>query len=196
MHQETSIALRDPIPAAVSRLELQRLSALYDAGRTKVWMSLPVGLDLHIVKAKKANAYYVVIVIDSKAVGYMLLSQNKVFAAGTVALKGWTALHTYLDKSIRGLGFMHRVYNMILTKGRLISAPTHTPKGMAMWASRIKTDNRNLYVLLSGKHVIPITPRSINNLRRTIWDGNPMTVLICAPKTDTKIKKLIAQSAA
>lgn len=197
MRPETAIALRNPIPAAVSRLELQRLSALHAEGRTKPWLTLSVGIDLVLVKAKKANAYYVLMLgaDENETLGYLLVTKNKVTVQTTV-IKGWTVLHTYLEKTNRGLGFMHRVYDTMIAKGRLITAPTHTPKAMAMWVNRIKTDNRNLYLLVNGDYTVPVTPRTVDSLRRTIWDGDPKTVLVCAPKTDVKIKKLMTVQSA
>lgn len=189
--KELSIALRSPVSKTTTKAELQKLKAVYDAGKATPWIALPTGVALQTVKAKAANVYYVLLLWEDDVIGYLLLTKNKV-TVGTTVLKGWTVLHSYLERDIRGLGFMRRVYDLILTKGRLISAPAHTPKGMAMWVSRIKTDNRHLYFVVTGKGtMIPVSASSIDNLKRTVWDGDPMTVLVCGLKTDTKMKKLM-----
>lgn len=191
MIAELAIAVKDPTKKAQARIDLAKLQLVYDNNETKHWTTLSIGLDLATYKAKRANAYYVLLLSGLTVVGYLLLFKNKL-ELGKVSLKGWTVIDIYVKPEAREVGFMRRVYDMILTKGRLISAPVHTPKGMAMWVSRIKTDNRHFYLVVTGKgRIIPVDSHTVDNMRRTIWDGNPKTVLVCALKSDQKIKKLV-----
>lgn len=196
MIAELAIAVKENTPKAATRIELEKLQQVYLNNETKHWATLPIGLDLALYKAKRANAYYVLVLSDSKVVGYLLVVRSSVDTE-FMALKGWTVLYSYLDPKMRQLGFMRRVYDMIIARGRLISAPVQTPKGMAMWISRIKTDNRHTYVAVTGKgKVIPVDGHSVDNLKRTVWDGDPKTVLVCAPNQDTKMKNLLAKNKA
>jgi hypothetical protein len=193
MIPEIAIVVR-PLSKSVSKIELDRLAQAQKAGVTTFWTSLSIGVDLYTHKSKLANAYYVLMVSDEELVGYLLLTKAKV-DSGYGALAGWTVAHTYLVPSMQKIGVIRRVYDLILTKGRLIASSTQTPTGATMWLNRIKTDNRNFYLLFSGlgdlKTLTVIDSHNVVSLKDSIWDGDHNTILLCAPKSDTKAKKVI-----
>ncbi len=193
MIPEIGIVVR-PLAKSVSKIELDRLAQAHKAGVTPFWVSLPIGIDLYTHKAKLANAYYVLMVSDEELVGYLLLTKTKV-DSGYGRLAGWTVAHTYLVPSMQKIGVIRRVYDLILTKGRLIASSTQTPTGATMWLNRIKTDSRNLYLLFSGlgdlKTLTVVDSHNVVSLKDNIWDGDHNTVLLCTPKSDAKAKKVI-----
>lgn len=193
MIPEIGIVVR-PLAKSVSKVELDRLAQVQKAGITTFWVSLPIGVDLYTHKAKRADAYYVLIVSDQDLVGYLLLTKAKI-DSGYGMLAGWTVQHTYLVPSMQKIGVLRRVYDLILTKGRLIAAPTQTPTGATMWLNRIKTDNRNVYILFRGagdlKTMTVIDSHNVSGLKDQIWDGDHNTTLVCAPKADAKVKGVV-----
>ncbi len=193
MIPEIGIVVR-PLAKSVSKVELDRLAQAQKAGVTTFWVSLPIGVDLYTHKSKLANAYYVLMVSDEDLVGYLLLTKTKV-DSGYGPLAGWTVAHTYLVPSMQKIGVIRRVYDLILTKGRLIASSTQTPTGATMWLNRIKTDNRNLYLLFSGlgdlKTLTVVDSHNVASLKDRVWDGDHNTILLCTPKSDSKAKKII-----
>jgi len=127
-------------------------------------------------------------------VGYLLLTKTKV-DSGYGILAGWTVQHTYLVPSMQKIGVLRRVYDLILTKGRLIAAATQTPLGASMWFKRIKTDSRNIYLLFRGigdlKTLTVVNSHNVTSLKDSIWDGDHNTILVCTPKTDAKVKGVV-----
>lgn len=189
----TGVAVRQ-LTKAVSRIELEKLQAVYDNNETSHWASLPIGVDLNTYRSKMAQAYYVLLLADSKVIGYLLLVKTRIeLDAGR--LIGWTAAHSYVSQQMRNIGLMRRVYDLIVSKGRMISAPVTTPQGVALWVGRIKTDNRHSYVVLTGKgksrQFVPVDAHTIDNMKRTIWDGDPHTLLVCFQKNDNRMLRLI-----
>ncbi len=197
MIPELGIVVR-PLLKSVSRSDLSRLSEAQQAGATTFWTSLPIGVDLYTYKANRVNAYYILLVSDDELIGYLLLTKNKI-DSGFGVLAGWTVAHTYLVPKMQKIGILRRIYDLILTKGRLISSSVQTPQGAVMWIKRIKTDSRNVYLLFRGigdtKTITLVNSHSVNNLRDSIWDNDPNTLLLCAPKTDVKVKKVLLRYA-
>jgi hypothetical protein len=197
MIPEIGIVVR-PLAKSVSKVELDRLAQAQKAGVTTFWTSLPIGVDLYTHKSKLANAYYVLLVSDEALVGYLLLTKAKV-DSGYGALAGWTVAHTYLVPSMQKVGVIRRVYDLILTKGRLIASSTQTPTGATMWLNRIKTDSRSLYLLFSGlgdsKTLTVVDSHNVVSLKDRIWDGDHSTILLCTLKADARAKKIIRRYA-
>lgn len=195
--RETGIAVRS-LTKATSRIELERLEHEYKNNATKHWATLPVGVDLNIYKAKRASAYYIILISDGNVIGYLLLIRTKLQTeAGDLA--GWTVAHSFILPQVRKIGLMRRVYDLILSKGRMISSPVHTPQAVTMWVNRIKTDNRHLYLLVTGsgksQQVLVVDAQSIDSMKRAIWDGDIKTLLLCCQKNDQKVKKILLRIA-
>jgi hypothetical protein len=197
MIPEIGIVVR-PLAKSISKVELDRLAQVQKAGITTFWISLAIGVDLYTYKAKKADAYYILIVSDQDLVGYLLLTKAKV-DSGYGFLAGWTVQHTYLVPSMQKIGILRRIYDLILTKGRLIAASTQTPTGAAMWLKRIKTDSRNVYLLFRGlgdlKTLTVVNSHNVDALKASIWDNDHNTSLVCTPKADSKARKIIRKYA-
>ncbi len=193
LRAEVGVAVRG-LTKAVSRIELQRLQQVYDNNETKFWTQLPVGVALNTYKAKRAHAYYILLTTEATVVGYLLLVKAKIDLA-TTTIAGWTVAHSYLVPQIRSIGIMRRVYDLILSKGRMISNPVMTPQGVTMWVNRIKTDNRHRYVIFTGqgknKQALPVTAHDVDSLKRTIWDGQTATLFVCYVPTDPKMKRIL-----
>lgn len=197
MIPEIGIVVR-PLAKSISKVELDRLAQVQKAGVTTFWVSLSIGVDLYTYKAKRADAYYILIVSDQDLVGYLLLTKAKV-DSGYGFLAGWTTQHTYLVPSMQKVGVLRRVYDLILTKGRLIAASTQTPLGASMWLKRIKTDSRNIYLLFRGmgdlKTLTVVNSHNVDALKSSIWDNDHNTTLVCTPKADAKAHKVIRKYA-
>jgi hypothetical protein len=180
MKQELAIALRDKT-GPTNRLAVSKLSEAYKAHQMTKWVKLPAGFTLWTLKTK-LGGYYCVILIDQQVVGYVLIV--KTLLQSKPKLKGWTVTQSYLQPEIRGVGIMRRVYDEIILKGRIFSAPTQTTQGMKMWLNRIKTDAQHVYLVYnSKKSFVRVTQQNLNQLKTQIWDGSPKTILItCLPK--------------
>jgi hypothetical protein len=72
-----------------------------------------------------------------------------------------------------------------------------TPQGVDMWINRIKTDNRHRYIIFMGqgrkKQALPVTAHDVDSLKRTIWDGQTSTVVVCYTPMDSKMKRILSR---
>lgn len=183
------IAVRAPT-IKLNKAVLKRLIQAHKEKRTKKWIVLPQGYEFWRMPAPRAvGNYFVVIVYEKAVLGYALV--DKVVIQSKPKLRGWMVVQSYLLPEVRGIGIMNRLYNLIVSQGRLIASPVMTQAAMRMWINRIQIDQRHVYMLYDAAQTfVHVDSKLIGMMKHSVWDGSPKTILICMMPNDPAIKRL------
>lgn len=189
MIMETAVAIKSPT-IKLNKAILRKLIEAYKAKRMQKWTNLPGGYTVWKIPAPRGlGTYFALITFERSAIGYVLV--NKMLLQSKPKVRGWMIVQSYLLPDVRGVGIMNRVYNLILTTGRLIASPVMTQAAMRFWVNRIQTDVHHFYAVYDTQNsFVHVDPRSMGLMKNSIWDGSAKTILLCMNKDDPAIRKL------